>query len=83
MNQVVIVSGSRTAHPAFGGSLKNTPVVSLGASVMQETLRKAGLRPAASAALLDVAPAKLQDQGQIELEKKICCLGCGGHPNHP
>ena len=80
MNQVVIVSGSRTAVGAFGGSLKNTPVVSLGASVMQETLRKAGLRPAASAAMLDVAPAKLQDQGQIELEKKYAAWDAAATP---
>ena len=49
MNEVVIVSGCRTAVGAFGGSLKNTPVVDLGAAVMRETLRKAGLRPTASA----------------------------------
>ena len=70
MNEVVIVSGCRTAVGAFGGSLKNTPVVDLGAAVMRETLRKAGLRPTASAEMRSVAPKKLQDQGQIELEKK-------------
>ncbi len=70
MNEVVIVSGCRTAVGAFGGSLKNTPVVDLGAAVMRETLRKAGLRPTASADIRSVAPKKLQDQGQIELEKK-------------
>jgi len=70
MNEVVIVSGCRTAVGAFGGSLKNTPVVDLGAAVMRETLRKAGLRPTASADMRSVAPKKLQDQGQIELEKK-------------
>lgn len=70
MNEVVIVSGSRTAVGAFGGSLKNTPVVSLGASVMRETLRKAGLRPSVSSAMMAVAPEKLKAQGQIELESK-------------
>ena len=70
MNEVVIVSGCRTAVGAFGGSLKSTPVVTLGAAVMRETLRKAGLRPTASAAMRAVAPIKLKDQGQIELEKK-------------
>lgn len=70
MNEVVIVSGCRTAVGAFGGSLKNTPVVDLGAAVMRETLRKAGLRPTASADMRSVAPKKLQDQGQLELEKK-------------
>ena len=70
MNEVVIVSGCRTAVGAFGGSLKNTPVVTLGANVMRETLRKAGLRPTASAEMLAVAPNKLKDQGLIDLEKK-------------
>jgi len=69
MNEVVIVSGSRTAVGAFGGSLKDTSVVTLGASVMRETLRKAGLRPAASKAMQAVAPDKLKEQGLIDLEK--------------
>ena len=70
MHEVVIVSGSRTAVGAFGGSLKNTPVVTLGASVMRETLRKAGLRPAVSPAMMGITPDKLKGQGQIELEKQ-------------
>ena len=70
MNKVVIVSGSRTAVGAFGGSLKNTPVVTLGANVMRETLRKAGLRPAVSPAMMGVTPDRLKEQGQIELEKQ-------------
>jgi acetyl-CoA C-acetyltransferase len=70
MNEVVIVSGCRTAVGAFGGSLKSTPVVTLGAAVMRETLRKAGLRPVASADMQAVAPNKLKDQGTIELEQK-------------
>jgi acetyl-CoA C-acetyltransferase len=70
MNEVVIVSGCRTAVGAFGGSLKSTPVVTLGAAVMRETLRKVGLRPTASTDMLAVAPNKLKDQGTIELEQK-------------
>ncbi len=70
MKQVVIVSGCRTAVGAFGGSLKNTSVITLGATVMRETLRKAGLRPTASSGMLDVAPNKLKEEGLIALEKK-------------
>lgn len=70
MNKVVIVSGSRTAVGSFGGSLKDTSVVNLGASVMRETLRKAGLRPVVSKEMLTFAPGKLQDQGLIDLETK-------------
>jgi len=70
MNEVVIVSGCRTAVGAFGGSLKDTPVVDLGANVMRETLLKAGLRSAASTTMLSVAPNTLKDQGLIDLESK-------------
>ena len=80
MNEVVIVSGSRTAVGAFGGSLKETSVVTLGASVMRETLRKAGLRPMAGPELLAVAPNKLQDQGLIELEAKAGAWESGATP---
>ena len=80
MNEVVIVSGCRTAVGAFGGSLKNTPVVTLGASVMRETLRKAGLRPVASSAMAAVAPTRLKEQGQIELEKKYATWDAAATP---
>jgi acetyl-CoA C-acetyltransferase len=48
MRDVVIVSSARTPVGAFGGSLKTTPVVELGALVLKETLKKAGVRPVAS-----------------------------------
>ena len=83
MNEVVIVSGCRTAVGAFGGSLKSTPVVTLGAAVMRETLRKAGLRPAASADMLAVAPNKLKDQGTIELEQKYAAWDAAPRPLRP
>ena len=70
MNEVVIVSGCRTAVGTFGGSLKNTSAIDLGATVLRETLRKAGLRPELGPAVQMVAPAKLKDQGLIELEQR-------------
>ncbi len=69
MREVVIVSGSRTAIGNFGGSLKGTAVVDLGAAVMNETLKKAGLRPQASDVFKAAGPDALKDQGLIELEK--------------
>ena len=80
MNEVVIVSGCRTAVGAFGGSLNNTPVVTLGASVMRETLRKAGLRPVAGSAMAAVAPNRLKEQGQIELERKYAAWDAAATP---
>ncbi len=40
MGDVVIVSGVRTPVGSFGGTLKATPVVDLGALVLKETLKK-------------------------------------------
>jgi len=69
MRDVVIVSGARTPVGAFGGSLKDTPVVQLGALVLKETLKKVGLRPVASEKLTRFEPDALKDTGQVELEK--------------
>lgn len=70
MQDVVIVSGSRTAIGTFGGALKTVPVVELGALVMKETLKRAGLRPVASADMEAAAPDKLKGRGLIDLEKQ-------------
>ncbi|MER3399226.1 MAG: acetyl-CoA C-acyltransferase [Chloroflexota bacterium] len=44
-DDVVIVSGVRTAIGTFGGSLKDVPASELGATVVREALRRAGVRP--------------------------------------
>jgi acetyl-CoA C-acetyltransferase len=69
MVDVVIVSGARTPVGAFGGSLKGTPVVQMGALVLKETLKKAGLRPVATKELTRFAPEPFQGVGMVELEK--------------
>jgi acetyl-CoA C-acetyltransferase len=69
MRDAVIVSGARTPVGAFGGSLKSTPVVQLGALVLKETLKKAGLRPVATENLTRFEPDALKGSGQVELEK--------------
>ena len=70
MNEVVIVSGSRTAVGSFGGSLKTVPVVELGALVMKDALKKANLKPTLSDDMKAGVPEKLKDQGLIDLEKQ-------------
>jgi acetyl-CoA C-acetyltransferase len=70
MREVVIVSGVRTPIGNFGGSLKATPVVQLGALVIKEALKRAGLRPETGPALTDVGPEALKGKGLTELEKK-------------
>jgi acetyl-CoA C-acetyltransferase len=70
MEEVVIVSGSRTAIGTFGGGLKDVPVTQLGTVVMKDVFKRVDLRPVSSAAMQDAAPDKLKDQGLIELENK-------------
>ncbi len=70
MKDVVIVSGSRTAIGAFGGALQSVPVTQLGALVIKDVLNRAGLKPAVSDRMKDLAPETLKDQGLIELEQK-------------
>ena len=43
--EIVIVSACRTAIGKFGGSLANTPAVELGAIVIKEAIRRAGIKP--------------------------------------
>jgi len=69
MSEVVIVGGVRTAIGVFGGSLRDISVVSLGALVIKEVLKRAGLRPRASDSLLRYAPKALEGAGLVELEK--------------
>ena len=69
MSEVVIISGVRTAIGAFGGSLRDVPVVNLGVLVIKEALKRAGLRPKASKRLLGYAPKAVEDTGLTELEK--------------
>ncbi len=45
MKEVVIVSGARTAVGSFGGSLKDVKCIDLGALVIKEAIKRAGLRP--------------------------------------
>lgn len=70
MRDVVIVSGARTAVGTFGGTLKDTPVVQLGALVLKETLKKVELRPLATDDLTQFEPDIFKDKGMVALEKE-------------
>ncbi len=70
MQNVVIVSSSRTAIGAYGGSLKSTPVMDLGAVTLKETLKKAGVRPVASDECIKFGAQPIRDAGIIDLEKQ-------------
>ncbi len=69
MKDVVIVSGARTAVGTFGGALKNTPVVELGALVIRDVLKRIDLKPVMSDLMKSGIPESLKDQGRIDLEK--------------
>ena len=69
MRDVVIVSGIRTPVGTFGGTLKSTPVVQLGALVLKEALKKVNLRPVATDNLTQFGPDALKGIGMIDLEK--------------
>src|SRR3712207_5967798 len=45
MKNVVIASAVRTAVGKFGGTLKNVPAVELGAIVIKEAIKRAGIKP--------------------------------------
>jgi len=70
MNEVVIVSGARTAVGTFGSALKTVPVIDLGSLVMKDVLKRAGLKPVAGEFAMDVGPEKLKNQGLTDLEKR-------------
>ncbi len=70
MRDVVIVSGKRTAIGAYGGSLKDVPVADLGAEVMKQTLRSAGLRPVTSEQCSRFAADAIREEGRIPLEQQ-------------
>ena len=70
MQDAVIVSCVRTPVGSFGGTLKTTPVVNLGALVLKEALKKAGLKPVVSEELASFDPDSLKGAGMIALEKE-------------
>ncbi|MEA4988335.1 MAG: acetyl-CoA C-acetyltransferase [Anaerovorax sp.] len=45
MREVVIVSAARTPIGSFGGTLKSTPAVTLGAIAVKEAIKRAGITP--------------------------------------
>ncbi len=55
---------------SYGGALKDIPASRLGATVIKEALKRAGLRPMRDPEILAYAPALFKDVGLTELEKK-------------
>ncbi|HET57051.1 MAG TPA: acetyl-CoA C-acetyltransferase [Deltaproteobacteria bacterium] len=70
MKEVVIVNGARTAVGSFGGSLKDVECVDMGALVIREALKRAGLRPAINEFLKSSRPDAFGDFDKTELNRK-------------
>ncbi|NCC69535.1 MAG: acetyl-CoA C-acyltransferase, partial [Clostridia bacterium] len=45
MKEIYVVNCCRTAIGSFGGALKNTPAVDMGAIVIKEVLSRGGIAP--------------------------------------
>ncbi|MDP2725025.1 MAG: acetyl-CoA C-acyltransferase, partial [Syntrophales bacterium] len=71
MKEVVIVSGARTAVGSFGGALKGVKVVDMGALVIREALKRAGLRPAVNDFIRSCRPKGLGNFDMTEINKKF------------
>src|SRR5574340_1267633 len=71
MKDVVIVSGARTAVGNFGGSLKGVRVVDLGALVIKEAIKRAGLRPGITDFVKSCRPRSLGEFDMTEINKKF------------
>ena len=70
MREAFIVSGARTAVGEFGRSLKGIRVVDLGALVIAEAIKRAGLRPSIDDFLKSCRPVPFGEFDQTELNKK-------------
>lgn len=70
MREVVIVSGARTAVGSFGGSLKGVRVVDMGALVIKEAIKRAGLRPAITPEVKGCRPGCFGDFDRTEINEK-------------
>ncbi|MBW2599153.1 MAG: acetyl-CoA C-acetyltransferase [Deltaproteobacteria bacterium] len=70
MKDVVIVSGARTAVGTFGGSLKGVKCVDLGALVIKEAIKRAGLRPTISDFVKSCRPDVFGEFDKTEINAK-------------
>jgi acetyl-CoA C-acetyltransferase len=69
MKDVVIVSAARTAVGKFGQSLKDVPATKLGGLVINEALKRAGIKPSKTKDK-DFAPAIFGGKTDTDLEAK-------------
>lgn len=71
MEDAVIVSGARTAVGSFAGALKGVKAVDLGALVISEAIRRAGLRPEVNELSRSCRPDAFADLDKTDINKKF------------
>ena len=92
MKELYVVNCCRTAIGSFGGSLKNTPAVDMGAIVVKEALKRANVAPENVDELM-FGCILTAGQGQnparqvsvnrghgLRLRHEVCHRGCPFHP---
>ncbi len=67
MTVPVIISGARTPVGKFGGSLTNVPLVELGRIVINEAVKRAGMRPAITDEIRSFRPDIFGDFDKTEI----------------
>ena len=80
MREVVLVSGARTAVGNFNGSLKGVKCADLGAVVIKEALKRAGLRPAIDDFIKNCRPDTFGDYEMTEINRRYCDYDEALHP---
>ncbi len=70
MTEAVIVSGARTPVGAFGGALRDVPVVDLGSLVIKEVLKRISRRPVVPDDIKELRPRVLKDVARSPIEAK-------------
>jgi acetyl-CoA C-acetyltransferase len=71
MKEVVIVNGARTAVGSFGGSLRGVRTVDLGALVIKEAMKRAGLRPTISDVVKSSRPDIFGEFDMTDINRKF------------
>ena len=80
MREVVIVSGARTAVGTFGGSLNGVKAVDMGALVIKEAIKRAGLRPGISDFVKSSRPDVFGDFEMTDINRKYYDYDSGLKP---
>ncbi len=70
MTVPVIISGARTPVGKFGGSLKDVPLVELGRLVINEAVKRAGMRPAIDDDIRSFRPDIFGDFDMTEINRE-------------